>query len=401
MSEFALSLPTSQPFVVSAAGFAKLSAQSLQYTEAQARQALDADKPDLAALLSPAAEPLLADMLARASSLKRQRFGATVELFAPLYLSNLCSNECSYCGFSRSVAIKRTILSPDDIATEADAVAALGIRQLLLVTGEHERKAGTAYLLAACRQLRPRFASLWLEAQPLSVTDYRQLRTAGIDAVMLYQETYDPQSYARHHTFGRKADMQWRLDAPARVGAAGIARLGMGVLLGLSDWRADVLLLCWHLRWLQKHYPQLAISLALPRLQPCAGATTQQSGVSDRHYLQILCALKIVAPDVSLSISTRDRPALRDLLLGTIASVASAGSKTQPGGYALAPENLAQFDIEDRRSPAQIAAMLQQQGQQVLWQDWHPAFGRAAPDNDREIGPPESFQTGQQPQLWV
>ncbi len=350
-------------------------------TFAQAQAALakaKLDLTDLQALLSPAAAELLPQLLARATAAKQRYSGLTLKLFAPLYLSNLCSNECSYCGFSRSVSVKRRILSVDEAQIEADAIFASGIRQLLLVTGEHERKAGVDYLLHICRQLRPQAAQLQLESQPLSEADYALLREAGVDGVMLYQETYDPLSYRQHHTFGRKADMQWRLDAPHRVARAGIAQLGMGVLLGLSDWRTDVLLLALHLQQLQQQFYQLQFTLALPRLQPCAGSSEQQSGVSDRDYLQLLCALKIFAPEVSISVSTRDRPALRDLLLTTLASTASAGSKTQPGGYALEPDNLAQFDIEDNRSPAEIAAMLSRHGIAPVWQDWHPVLGRAA-----------------------
>jgi 2-iminoacetate synthase len=359
--------------------FDTLQAQSCLPDQAAVQRALTAAKPsfaDLQALLSPAAGEFLPELLARATQLKRQRSGRTLSLFAPLYLSNLCSNECSYCGFSRSVAVKRRILTVAEALQETTAIQSLGISQILLVTGEHQRKAGVDYLLEVTQALRPQVARLMLESQPLDARDYQQLRVAGIDAVMLYQETYDPQSYARHHTFGAKADMTNRLAAPSRVAQAGITQLGMGVLLGLSDWRTDVLLLAQHLRYLQQHWYQLAFSVALPRLKPCASQSTQQSGVSDREYLQLLCALKIFAPEISLSISTRDSPALRDLLLSSIACSASAGSKTQPGGYAVSPQSLAQFSIDDERSPQEIAAMLRVNGVQPVWQDWHPVLGR-------------------------
>ncbi len=368
-------------FRIDQAQFDQLQRQSCAPDRQAVLQALSSAKPDftdLQALLSPAAAEFLPQMLARATQLKRQRAGQTLSLFAPLYLSNLCSNECSYCGFSRSVAVKRRILTVDEALQETAAIQALGISQLLLVTGEHERKAGVDYLLAMTQALRPQVAKLMLESQPLAVSDYQQLRAAGIDAVMLYQETYDRQSYARHHTFGNKADMAGRLDAPACVAAAGIAQLGMGVLLGLADWRTDVLVLAQHLRFLQQHWYQLAFTVALPRLKPCAGQATLHSGVSDRDYLQLLCALKIFAPELSLSVSTRDSPALRDLLLTSIACTASAGSKTQPGGYAVAPQSLAQFSIDDERSPAEIAAMLRRSGIQPVWQDWHPLLGRCS-----------------------
>lgn len=368
-------------FRIEQAEFDQLQQQSGLPDRQAVLQALAANKPtlaDLQALLSPAAAEFLPQMLARATQLKRQRSGQTLSLFAPLYLSNLCSNECSYCGFSRSVAVKRRILSVEEALQETAAIKALGLSQLLLVTGEHQRKAGVDYLLQITAALRPHVAKLMLESQPLEVSAYRQLRAAGIDAVMLYQETYDPASYARHHTFGDKADLQNRLDAPSRVAAADIAQLGLGVLLGLADWRTDVFVLAQHLRFLQQHWYQTAFSVALPRLKPCAGQSSQHSGVSDRDYLQLLCALKIFAPELSLSISTRDSPALRDLLLTSIACSASAGSKTQPGGYAVAPQSLAQFSIDDERSPVEIATMLRRNGIQPIWQDWHPLLGRSA-----------------------
>ncbi len=375
----AIPIPVTATFQPTQQQFDTLQAQSCLPDRAAVQRALHSTKPtfaDLQALLSPAASEFLPELLARATQLKRQRSGRTLSLFAPLYLSNLCSNECSYCGFSRSVAVKRRILTVDEALQESAAMQALGISQILLVTGEHPRKAGVDYLLQITEALRPQVAKLMLESQPLDVADYQRLRAAGIDAVMLYQETYDPQSYARHHTFGAKADMVNRLDAPARVAEAGIAQLGMGVLLGLSDWRTDVLLLAQHLRFLQQHWYQLAFTVALPRLKPCAGQISQHSGVSDRDYLQLLCALKIFAPELSLSISTRDGPALRDLLLTSIACSASAGSKTQPGGYAVAPQSLAQFSIDDERSPAEIAVMLRASGIAPVWQDWHPILGR-------------------------
>lgn len=337
------------------------------------------DLHDLRALLSPAAAAYLPQMLAAASDAKRRYQGQTLKLFAPVYLSNLCSNECSYCGFSRSNAVKRRLLSIDEALIEVAALRERGIHSVLLVTGEHARKAGATYLQDVTKALRPRVAQLMLESQPLLRDDYAVLRQQGIDGVMLYQETYDVDSYQRHHTFGKKADMLHRLQAPTHVLEAGIASLGMGVLLGLSDWRADVWCLGAHLWQLKQQYYQASFSVALPRLQPCEGNTLQQSGVSDRDYVQLLCALKLMAPELQLTISTRDSPALRDLLLPSIASSASAGSKTQPGGYAVAPESLPQFAIEDNRSPAEIIDMLKRVGISAVTHDWHAVLGRDAP----------------------
>jgi len=336
---------------------------------------------DLPWLLSKDASIVLRHSWPLAAALKRQRFGPVVSLFAPLYLSNLCSNECSYCGFYRSANVSRTILSPEQALTEVTYIQKLGLHQVLLVTGEHERKVGVEYLAMQIQSLRARVSWLGLECQPLTQAAYQQLAHIGLDQVAVYQETYDPKAYAKHHLFGKKTEMEWRLDTPDRVGRAGIAKISMGVLLGLSDWRLDLCLLIEHIVQLQRAYPALAISVALPRLRPCYGQTEQQSGLSDLQYLQALAAVKCVLPDVELVQSTRDSAPLRDLILTELASSASAGSQTAPGGYAAAANQqagaLAQFVIDDKRSPAEICQMLRRHQVTPLLKDWLAPYGRS------------------------
>jgi len=337
---------------------------------------------DLALLISPAAMPHLPMIVTAAAQKTQQYVGHARQLFAPMYLSNLCANECSYCGFSQSLPLRRRTLTAEEVDIEARAVAALGHQHVLLVTGEHERKVGMAYFREMIPRLRPYFRRLMLEVQPLAQHDYAQLRQLGIDTVLVYQETYQAEAYRRVHLRGNKANMQWRLDCPDRLGRAGMHKIGLGILLGLADWRLDALLLAHHLRYLQKHYWHCQFSVAFPRLRPCAGDGDQHSVVdpthlaSDAELTQLYAAFRLFAPELDLTLSTRESSEFRDLLLPLLISSLSAGSKTQPGGYAVAPDALAQFSIDDDRSVADIQARLQTLGLQPVWHDWHPAFGR-------------------------
>ncbi len=345
------------------------------------QQALYAQKPDLtdlAVLLSPAATAFLPELLQRAQQLTKQQFGAARQLFAPLYMSNLCANECTYCGFSMSQAVKRRVLSSDELLQEAQAVKALGHDQLLLVTGEHERKVGMEYFRRQIPLLRPLFSRLMLEVQPLKTSEYQELKQLGIDTVLVYQETYQPKAYQQYHLKGNKADMRWRLDCPDRLGEAGIDKIGLGILLGLADWRLDAYYLAAHLRHLQKQYWRSQFSVAFPRLRPCSGGIEPQVVVGDVELVQLYCAFRIFAPELELILSTRENARLRDLLLPLVITSLSAGSKTQPGGYQVAPEALQQFSIDDERSPKEMAAVLTALGLQPVWTNWHPAFGRGS-----------------------
>lgn len=353
--------------------------QLASFNEQAVKRALTATTPsltDFQALLSPAALPFLAPMLEQARDLTRQQFGAARQLFAPLYMSNLCANECTYCGFSMSQAIKRRVLNGDELMQEALAVKALGHDQLLLVAGEHERKVGMAYFRQHIPRFKPLFSRLMLEVQPLSQDDYHQLKQLGIDTVLVYQETYQRQAYANYHLKGNKMDMLWRLDCPDRVAAAGIDKIGLGILLGLADWRLDAVLLAMHLRYLQQQFPYSQFSIALPRLRPCSGGINSAYPVNDKELVQLYCAFRLLSPELDLTLSTRESPALRDLLLPLMITSVSAGSKTQPGGYQVAPQSLQQFSIDDDRSAEQMAIRIRELGLQPVWTNWHPAFGR-------------------------
>ena len=352
---------------------------SHNYTAQQVQAAIAKSKltfNDLQALLSPTATSFLPQIADRAGLLTRQRFGATVQFYAPLYLSNLCANECSYCGFSMSQKIKRKTLTVEEVEQECLALKALGIDQVLLLTGEHEHKVGMAYFRTVIPVIRRYFSSLQLEVQPLGVSEYAELRQLGVDAVMLYQETYQAGAYQRHHIKGRKADMPWRLNGPDRIGQAGIDKIGLGVLLGLTDWRTDAVMLAQHLQYLQKRYWQCRFSLSVPRIRPCSGGGIADNTVTDRDLIQLICAFRLFAPELEISLSTRESAEFRRAVAPLAITSLSAGSKTQPGGYSVAPENLQQFSIDDDRLPSQVAADMIEQGLQPVWKDWEACLGR-------------------------
>lgn len=332
---------------------------------------------DFMALISPAALPYLETMAQEAQRLTRMRFGNTVNFYAPLYLSNLCSNDCSYCGFSMSNKIKRKTLTTEEIEKECTVLNAMGYAHILLVTGEHQNKVGMDYFRRHLPAIRRMTSSLIMEVQPLSSEDYAELKTLGLDGVMVYQETYHAATYQKHHLRGKKQDFFWRLATAERLGEAGIDKIGLGTLIGLStDWRTDCYFLAEHLSHLQKHYWQSRYSISFPRLRPCAGGIEPASLMSDAQLVQLICAFRLFSPEVELSLSTRESPHFRDHVVPLAINSVSAGSKTQPGGYADTTEELEQFSPHDNRSPLQVATALSAKGLQPVWKDWDGFLGR-------------------------
>ncbi|MFP1734395.1 2-iminoacetate synthase ThiH [Lonsdalea quercina] len=349
-------------------------------TSADVERALNAARPDrddFMALISPAAACYLEPLAQRAQHLTRQRFGNTVGFYVPLYLSNLCANDCTYCGFSMSNRIKRKILNDDEIQQECRAIRQLGFDQLLLVAGEHQGKVGMDYFRRVLPQIRPHFSALMMEVQPLATDEYAELKALGLDGVMVYQETYHAPTYARHHLRGRKQDFAWRLGTPDRLGAAGIDKIGLGALIGLSDsWRVDGYMLAEHLLDLQKRHWQNRFSLSFPRLRPCAGGIEPASLMDEAQLMQTICAFRLLAPDVELSLSTRESPFFRDHMVPIAINSVSAFSKTQPGGYADNHSELEQFAPHDARRPEAVADAMTRAGLQPVWKDWDGYLGR-------------------------
>ena len=321
-------------------------------------------RDDLMALLSPAAADYLEPLAQRAQKLTRQRFGNTVSF---------------YCGFSMSNRIKRKTLDESEIQRECAAIRELGFEHLLLVTGEHQAKVGMDYFRRHLPAIRRQFSSLQMEVQPLSVAEYAELKILGLDGVMVYQESYHEATYARHHLKGKKQDFFWRLETPDRLGHAGIDKIGLGALIGLSDsWRVDCYMVAEHLLWMQQHYWQSRYSISFPRLRPCTGGIEPASIMDERQLVQTICAFRLLAPDIELSLSTRESPWFRDHVIPLAINNVSAFSKTQPGGYADNHPELEQFSPHDDRRPEDVAAALSAQGLQPVWKDWDSFLGRAS-----------------------
>jgi 2-iminoacetate synthase len=347
-------------------------------TTADVRRALgrprgSVDLEDFAALLSPAASPFLEEMAQASRQRTIERFGRTMRLFAPLYLSNACANVCTYCGFSAHNRIRRKVLSDAEILAEAGALRSRGFDSVLLVTGETGR-VGRDYLSQALRLLRPHFSGLWIEVQPLPEEDYAALGGDGLSAVLVYQETYDEAAYARHHLSGPKSDMAWRLGTPDRLGRAGIKRIGLGALFGLSDWRADAWFTGLHLRHVETVHWRTRTSVSFPRLRPHEGGEIPVTPFGERDLVQAACAFRLLSPEAELSLSTRESEAFRNRAFPLGFTSMSAGSRTNPGGYASAPDSLEQFEIDDNRSPAEVAAFLRSQGYEPVWKDWDSTY---------------------------
>jgi 2-iminoacetate synthase len=326
---------------------------------------------DFAVLLSPAASERLEDMARLAHETTVRRFGRTIHLFAPLYLSNECVSSCTYCGFSAENEIARRTLAVDEVVAEARALTAKGFRHLLLVAGEHARIISKDYLVECVRALAPEVPSLSVEVQVWDTETYRRLVEAGCDGLVVYQETYDRSTYEAVHLKGKKRNYDWRLAAPDRGAEAGMRRLGIAALLGLSsDWRSEAISVAAHARALIRRWWRCEVQIALPRLRPAAGGYEPADPVDDPSFVQLLCALRLVLPDVGITLSTRESASLRDSLIPLGVTHLSAGSHTEPGGYTGPSDAEPQFEVADTRSPAEVAGLLRERGYDPVWKDW-------------------------------
>jgi 2-iminoacetate synthase len=347
------------------------------------------------ALLAPIDNARFESMAEEARALTRQNFGRTMRMFAPLYLSNECINNCRYCGFSRDNPILRITLTVEQVVAEGRHLAAQGFRQVLLVAGEHPKFVSGSYLADCIRALAPHFSSIALELGPMETAQYQPLVEAGAESLVVYQETYDRAVYAEMHTSGPKRDFNWRLDCPERAYAAGFRRIGVGALFGLAPWRTEALALAAHVEHLLKRCWQSDLTVSLPRLRPAVGEFVAPFSLGDRELGQMICAFRICFPQVGIVLSTREPAPLRDALASLGVTMMSSGSHTEPGGYTgqgrgavhqtvrgriLPPDESAdalatgQFEISDERSPAEVAKVLRRAGFEPVWKDWEQAL---------------------------
>ncbi len=347
-------------------------------TAADVERALSARNPgieDFMALISPAAAPYLEQMALRSRELTQMRFGRTIGMYIPLYITNSCTNSCVYCGFNRHNKFPRVVLTPAEIENECKAIRELGpFENLLLVTGENPRVAGTDYLEEALRVCRPYFSNLTIEVMPLPAEDYRRLTESGLNGVVCFQETYHRERYKTYHPAGMKSNFEWRVNGFDRMGQAGVHKIGMGVLIGLEDWRTDVTMMARHLLYLRKNYWRTRYSVNFPRMRPSEGHFQPNVVMTDRELAQLTFAFRIFDHDVDISFSTRECPEFRNNIATLGATSMSAGSKTEPGGYHTYPQALEQFSVSDERTPAQVESDLKARGVEVVWKDWDKIF---------------------------
>jgi 2-iminoacetate synthase len=376
------------------------SPQSVQESLAKNKLSL----ADFASLISPAAAGWLEPISARAQKLTQQRFGKVMRLFAPLYVSNECINNCKYCGFSRDNPILRVTLSLDEVKREAAALRAQGFRNILLVAGEHPKFVSNDYLAECTRAVQTEVPGVSLEVGPMETTDYKPIVAAGADGLVVYQETYDRQVYDAMHTAGPKKNFDWRLETPERAYAAGFRRLGIAALYGLADWRHEAISVAAHANYLLRHCWKAQITISMPRLRPSAGEFQPLTHLTDRELAQLVCAFRLMFPDVGIVLSTRETPRLRDGLMALGITMMSAGSHTEPGGYTGAGRDkihrtergrivelaagssewattnqratnaTVQFEISDSRSPQEVAELIRERGYEPVWKDWDAAL---------------------------
>jgi len=357
---------------------------------------------DFAHLISPAGVELLEPLARRSQRMTQQRFGKVMRLFAPLYLSNECINNCQYCGFSRDNPILRVTLAPKEVQREARALLAQGFRNILLVAGEHPRFVSGDYMAQCIGLLHEEVPSISLEVGPMETEQYRPLVRAGAEGLVVYQETYDRSVYAVMHTAGPKRNFEWRMETPERAYAAGFRRIGIGALYGLGEWRFEAISLAAHAAYLLRNCWKAQLTLSLPRLRPCAGEFQPLTHLADREVVQLVCAFRLMFPDVGLVLSTRETPKLRNGLIPLGITLMSAGSHTEPGGYTGAGKDrlhhtergkivklgasewaaadngqthaTGQFQIADERSPDEVAELIRQLGYEPVWKDWDMAL---------------------------
>ncbi len=329
------------------------------------------DEGDFLALLSPQATPFLEEMARRAHDITRNQFGNVMGLYTPMYLSNHCANHCVYCSFNAKNNIPRSQLSLEEVVTEAKAIAASGIKHILILTGDAPGIATIDYLTDCCTILAKYFSSIAIEIYAMDEGSYRQLIASGVDSLTIYQESYNEKLYAKLHPRGPKKDFRYRLDAPQRGCMAGMRNVNVGALLGLDkDWLKELFITGMHAHWLQNSYPEVDISISLPRMRPHEGVYQPGCVVDDRAMVQIMAAIRLFMPRCGINISTREQREFRDNIMKLGVTRMSAGVSTAVGGHSRSDNKTTQFEISDTRSVEQMCQALRANQFQPVFKDW-------------------------------
>lgn len=345
-------------------------AQEVEYALAKNKRDLE----DFKALISPAAKPFLEQMAQLSQNITKKRFGNTIQMYVPMYLSNECQNICTYCGFSLTNKIPRRTLTDAEILKETAFLKNKGYDHILLVTGEANKTVGVPYIKHAIELIKNQFSNITIEVQPLNQDEYEELIEANLYGVLVYQETYHRAAYKKHHPKGKKSNFDYRLETPDRLGKAGIHKIGLGALFGLENWRADSFFTALHLKYLQKTYWKTQYSISFPRLRPHSGGLEPKVEMTDSDLVQTICAFRLLDEDVELSLSTRESQTFRNNVVNLGITSLSAESKTNPGGYVIDPQSLEQFEISDERSTETIVQMLKNNGLEPVFKNWNKSF---------------------------
>jgi 2-iminoacetate synthase len=350
-----------------------------RYSTADAVRALEAAKSsgsrgcsveEFGILLSPAAAPFLEDMAFLARAETRKRFGNAVQLFTPLYISNYCENACVYCGFNCRNAIRRARLDRDGIEREMKAIAATGLEEILILTGESPAKSGVEYIGGACSLARDYFRVVGLEVYPMDSAAYAYLHQQGADYVTVFQETYDTHLYGALHPVGRKRSFPYRFNAQERAFKGGVRGAAFASLLGLGDFRRDCFAAGLHAFLIQKKFPYGEISFSCPRLRPTAAdSTINPRDVGEPELLQAICAYRLFMPHAGITVSTRENARFRDHAVEIAATRISAGVDVGIGGRLGGARGGEQFEISDTRTAEEICRMLFSRGLQPVMSD--------------------------------
>lgn len=349
----------------------------LDVRRALAKSHLELD--DFMALVSPAAEPYLEQMAQLSQKITRARFGNVVNMFVPIYITNSCTNSCVYCGFHIQNKMPRIILTEDEIKREYEAIKKLApFDNLLIVTGENPAKAGVEYIARSIDLAKPYFNNIQIEVMPLKTEEYAYLRTHGMNGVICFQETYNEKRYKTYHPAGMKSKYDWRVNGFDRMGMAGVHKIGMGVLIGLEDWRTDVTMMALHLRYLEKNYWRTQYSVNFPRMRVAENGGFQPNVImNDRELAQVTFAMRIFDNDVDISYSTRESPRVRNNMAKLGVTTMSAESKTDPGGYCCYPQALEQFHVSDERKAFEVVADLKKMGMEPVFKNWDKVFDKS------------------------
>jgi len=333
------------------------------------------DVSDFMALISPAAIPYLEQMARLSHRYTLERFGKVISMYIPMYVSNACTNGCVYCGFNHANPFERITLTLEQVKEECEAIRRLGpFENLLIVSGEFPSQNGVNYLEKVLHVARPYFNNLTIEVMPMKEKDYYRLTKSGLNGVVCFQETYHEAAYKTYHPRGMKSIFEWRVNGFDRMGLAGVHKIGMGVLIGLEDWRTDVTMMAYHLRYLRKNYWRTRYSINFPRMCPAEGGFQPNVVMTDKELAQLTFAFRIFDHDVDISYSTREEPRFRANMMKLGVTSMSAGSKTDPGGYASAPDSLEQFEVSDSRSPEAVVKEIRELGYEAVWKDWDKIF---------------------------